>query len=217
MRTIINRLTVLSLLLLMVGTTQAQQRWWLGGYVNVTNNKSSSDIYTEIGHEPLLKTDNTVTNVNIVPIIGYDLNDKWAVALKVGYNHTKFHIDSKPSSSASQSAEESRGGLTISPMVRWTFAEWQKIRFHVDGLAEYRHMSNKRDGYTIDYNDKANVFSFGFVPGVSYPLTSRLYVTASLGSLLYSTGDDISNPEVSTNKLSLSLWTDLSLGLYVKF
>ena len=92
-----------------------------------------------------------------------------------------------------EKSNESNDGLTISPMVR------------------------DRDSSSTDYHASTNTFSFGFVPGVSYPLTSRLYVTASLGSLMYSTVDDINDPEIRINRFSFSLWSDLSLGFYVKF
>ena len=217
MRTILNRLSVLSLLLLIISTAQAQQRWWLGGFVSFTNYNSSHEVHSPNDNELIYSSDHNNTNFNIAPVIGYDLTDHWAVALKVGYNRTDVETLSDRNAGTKEKSTESNDGLTISPMVRWTFAEWQKLRFHVDALAEYRRMMRDRDSSSTDYHASTNTFSFGFVPGVSYPLTSRLYVTASLGSLMYSTGDDINDPEIRINRFSFSLWSDLSLGFYIKF
>lgn len=133
--------------------------------------------------------------------------------MRVGYIYTSIKSDMKVENQQPSNGKDTEKGWAVAPMVRYTYAEWQKIRFHVDGAVEFAR--NEKGEHNLDASGASKRISVGLRPGIAYPLSQHLFVTSSLGALQWE--HSVSYDDSRTNMLGLSLWSNLSLGLYVRF
>ncbi len=144
-----------------------------------------------------LAGDKSETVFKIMPEIGYNLNEEWAIGTVIGYMNDKFNGVNGISESA----------FTVSPYARYTFAKLGKVNFFVDGGMSFTSASK------ADWTEIA----VGFQPGLSVSLTDKLSFVSHIGFI----GWDQYNPDGDENNISkfgLSLdATDLSFGLYYNF
>ena len=133
----------------------------------------------------------------IMPEIGYNLNDEWAIGTVIGYQSNKFSGVNGISESA----------FTINPYARYTFAKLGKVNFFVDGGLDFTSASK------ADWTEIA----VGFKPGLAVNLTDNLSFVSHIGFI----GWDQLNPDGDDNNISkfgLNLdGTNLTFGLYYNF
>ena len=141
--------------------------------------------------------DRSETTFKIMPEIGYNINDSWAIGTVIGYESNKWTGVNGLSESA----------FTIAPYARYTFAKCGKVNFFVDGGLDY---TTAKDA---DWNE----FAVGLKPGLSVALTDKISFVSHIGFLGY----DVFNPDGDDNNISkfgLDLdGSDISLGLYFNF
>ena len=144
-----------------------------------------------------LAGDKSETVVKLMPEIGYNLNDEWAIGTVIGYQSDKFSGVNGVSESA----------FTISPYARYTFTKLGKVNLFVDGGISFTSASK------ADWTELA----IGFEPGLAINLTDNLSFVSHIGFIGY----DLLNPDGDDNNISkfgLSLdGTDISFGLYYNF
>lgn len=144
-----------------------------------------------------LAGDKSETVFKIMPEIGYQLNDEWAIGTVIGYQNDKF----KGVNGVSESA------FSVAPYARYTFANLGKVNFFVDGGLSFTSASK------ADWTEIA----VGFKPGLAVNLTDNLSFVSHIGFI----GWDQFNPDGDDNNISkfgLSLdGADLSFGLYYTF
>ena len=144
-----------------------------------------------------LAGDKSETVFKIMPEIGYNLNDEWAIGTVIGYQNDKFTGVNGISESA----------FTIAPYARYTFAKLGKVNLFVDGGLDFTSASK------ADWTEIA----VGFKPGLAVNLTDNLSFVSHIGFIGY----DLVNPDGDDNNISkfgLSLdGTDISFGLYYTF
>ena len=141
--------------------------------------------------------DQSETVFKIMPEIGYNLNDEWAIGTVIGYQSNKFSGVNGISESA----------FTINPYARYTFAKLGKVNFFVDGGLDFTSASK------ADWTEIA----VGFKPGLAVNLTDNLSFVSHIGFI----GWDQLNPDGDDNNISkfgLNLdGTNLTFGLYYNF
>ena len=98
--------------------------------------------------------DRSETAFKIMPEIGYNLNDQWAIGTVIGYQNDKFNGVNGLSESA----------FSIAPYARYTFSKLGKVNLFVDGGVGFTSAS-KADWTEI---------SIGFQPGIAVNLTDQL-------------------------------------------
>jgi opacity protein-like surface antigen len=144
-----------------------------------------------------LAGDKSETVVKLMPEIGYNLNDEWAIGTVIGYQSDKFSGVNGVSESA----------FTISPYARYTFTKLGKVNLFVDGGVGFTSASK------ADWTE----LQIGFMPGLAINLTDNLSFVSHIGFIGY----DLLNPDGDDNNISkfgLSLdGTDISFGLYYNF
>ena len=141
--------------------------------------------------------DKSETVFKIMPEIGYNLNEDWAIGTVIGYQNDKFHGINGVSESA----------FSIAPYARYTFAKPGKVSFFVDGGLSFTS-ATKADWTEI---------AVGFMPGVAVSLTDNLSFVSHIGFL----GWDQLNPDGddnNTSKFGLNLdATNITFGMYYNF
>lgn len=174
----------------------ANAQVWVGGSLNF--NTSSTKVESlEV---------NSGTNFEIAPEVGYNLNDKWAVALALGYAHS----ENATLSLGEETLNGTSNSFSIKPYVRYTFVKSGNFSVFCDGYLEYE---------TVHYqgmDNNINAFSIGLTPGISYDLSSKVSLVAHVGQLSYGHAwCDLGNATVKHNQFDLNITNAISFGAYV--
>ncbi len=144
-----------------------------------------------------LAGDKSETVFKLMPEIGYNINNEWAIGTVIGYQNDKFNGVNGVSESA----------FTIAPYARYTFSKLGKVNLFVDGGVGFTSAS-KADWTELEV---------GFKPGLAVNLTDNLSFVSHIGFIGY----DLLNPDGDDNNISmfgLSLdATDITFGLYYSF
>lgn len=141
--------------------------------------------------------DRSETTFKIMPEIGYNINDAWAVGTVIGYESDKW-----------QGVEGvSENAFVIAPYARYTFAKCGKVSFFVDGGLDFTTASK------ADWTE----FAVGLKPGLAVALSDKVSFVSHVGFFGYNQW----NPEGDNNNISkfgLDLdGNNLTFGLYLNF
>lgn len=141
--------------------------------------------------------DRSETTFTILPEVGYNLNDEWAVGTVIGYVSDKWVGVNGISESA----------FTFNPYARYTYLKTGKVSLFVDGGVDFTTASK------ADWNELA----IGLKPGVAVSLSDNISFVSHLGFIGY----DVLNPDGddnNTSKFGLDLsGNNLTFGLYFNF
>lgn len=141
--------------------------------------------------------DRSETTFTILPEVGYNLNDEWAVGTVIGYVSDKWTGVNGISESA----------FTFNPYARYTYLKAGKVSFFVDGGVDFTTASK------ADWNELA----IGLKPGLAVSLSDNISFVSHLGFIGY----DVLNPDGddnNTSKFGLDLsGNNLTFGLYFNF
>ena len=150
-----------------------------------------------IGLQSTSHDGNTTTTIKLMPEIGYNLNDSWALGIALGYSEVKNDDDKDKI-------------FTVNPYARYTFAKFDKVNLFVDGSVAYAH---------TDYaGAKSNAFSVGLKPGVAVNLNDKLSFVAHAGFLGYKNEKADHEGAKAFNTFGFDLdGSDLSFGFYYNF
>jgi len=141
--------------------------------------------------------DRSETTFTILPEVGYNLNDEWAVGTVIGYVSDKWAGVNGISESA----------FTFNPYARYTYLKAGKVSLFVDGGVDFTTASK------ADWNELA----IGLKPGLAVSLSDNISFVSHLGFIGY----DVYNPDGddnNTSKFGLDLnGNNLTFGLYFNF
>jgi len=158
-----------------------------------------------IGLQSTSHDGNTNTTIKLMPEIGYNLNDSWAIGIALGYGESKNTVKVN-----NVEVSEKTKAFTVNPYARYTFAKFDKVNLFIDGGLEY--------GYTDVAGSKTNAFAVGLKPGVAVNLNDKLSFVAHAGFLGYQTSKPDYEGAKSTNTFGFDLdGSDLSFGFYYNF
>lgn len=146
--------------------------------------------------------DKSETAFKIMPEIGYNLNEEWAIGTVIGYQNDKFNgVQFNNVYVPSESA------FSVAPYVRYTYATPGKVKLFVDGGF----------GFTSATKADWTEITVGFAPGIAVSLTDNLSFVSHLGFI----GWDQYNPDGNDNNVSkfgLNLdASNITFGLYYNF
>lgn len=148
--------------------------------------------------------DKSITQITLAPEIGYNLDNKWAIGLGVGYTYAK--------------QESSYNIISVAPYVRYTVAKTGIVSFFIDG--EFQFASAKPEE-----GDSSTGWSLGLKPGVRFDITKKIFATASVGFLGYQDTADFNGEKTfgfgfsgnGMNYFGSDNGPGLKLGLYYNF
>ena len=153
--------------------------------------------------------DKSETTFKIMPEIGYNLNEEWAIGAVIGYQSNKWdNVEQGDNAFGTNTLSGiSESAFTFNPYARYTFAKLGQVNLFVDGGVDFTTYS-KSD---------ATKLGIGFKPGVAVNLTDELSFVSHLGFI----GWNMFNPDGddnNTNAFGLDLsGANLSFGLYYNF
>lgn len=137
--------------------------------------------------------DKTQTTFSIKPEIGYTLDEKWDLAIGLGF-----------SSISNYECEDGFNftEFVVAPYARYTFAKTGKVGFFVDGGVDLG--INKPKG-----GDSNTSLWVGLRPGVKFAASDKITLVAHLGSFGYKSMQDTYSDfglNVDNNALSLGMY-----------
>ena len=139
------------------------------------------------------------TTYVILPEVGYNFNDDWAVGTMLGWGKGN-------PVSLSDATTESVRYFSVAPYVRYTFLHSKYVNLFVDGGFDYTH-----------YNGGTNIWEIGAKPGVAINLNNHFSFLAKIGFVGWI------NQKNSDANLDDQAWgasfdnNHLSFGLYYNF
>lgn len=190
---------ILALLLLCIVPVSAQV--WLGGELGFSFNEASN---SHNGDD----SSSSMQLYTFSPKVGYDFNDRFAVGLHIGFSYSFLSTDNTYKGESYESSYTSRT-ISLFPFVRYSFAEWGKVRFFVDGGVGYDY---NYDGSNRYYPQRR--YYAALKPGITYPLNDRFGLIAHLGDLSY--GRKEKENSDSYNEFSFNLVDAFQLGFFVR-
>lgn len=141
---------------LAVATLAANAQVYVGGSLGFESAKANKDA-------------DALSNFSIMPEIGYNLDENWAVGIQLGYQSQEVNKD------------ETVSLFTIAPYARYTFAKTGAASFFVDGGIIF-------ESYGSDA--KGSSFGIGVRPGVNFAVSEKVGVVAKLGYIGYTKNND---------------------------
>lgn len=136
----------------------------------------------------------------IVPEIGYNFNDQWAVGLALGYQKGSCTLGS-----LGYSQDVKTEVFGIEPYARFTPVEWESVKLFFDGGISFESLK-----------DVGTNFALGIRPGVAITLTDEISFVTHLGFLGFETFSPKGGGK-SGSEFGLDLSNKVSFGVYFNF
>ena len=155
------------------------------------------------------------TKFGIQPEIGYNLDDKLAVGIVLGFatgNSKEDYEDVVNGNTVTLTRENKTSNFTINPYLRYTFAKFDKVNLFVDGGIFYTF-----DKLGEADSQKYNEFGVNIKPGVAVNLNDKLSFVSHFGLLQYSNKKSKADGAKAKNAFDLNLHSAVSFGLYYNF
>lgn len=190
--------------LVAVASLSANAQVWVGGEVGFSAGKTTNN-GTKFG---------SGADFNLIPEIGYTLNDKFDIAVAIGIAHNngngKAYAGSKGYDAYGMVLDDvNRNAFTLNPYVRYKFANAGDFTFFVDGGFSYTmiHYSGN--------DDNANQWGLGFKPGIAYNISDKVSLVAHIGRLDY---NFFKQGDIKNNEFNMGVsGNNLTFGAYVSF
>lgn len=191
--------------LVAVASLSANAQVWVGGEVGFSAGKTTVD-GTKFG---------AGADFNLIPEIGYTLNDKFDIAVAIGIAHANGNGKAytgtigKFDAGGKGIGDYNRNAFTLNPYIRYKFAQAGDFTFFVDGGFSYTmiHYSGN--------DDNANQWGLGFKPGIAYNISDKVSLVAHIGRLDY---NFFKQGDVKNNEFNMGVSGNaLSFGAYVSF
>jgi len=140
----------------------------------------------------------------ILPEIGYNINDKWAAGIVIGYTKGDFTMGSGVDDFGNANGV-AREAFIVSPYARYTAVEWEPVKLFLDGELGFASIKNA-----------GSYFNLGVSPGIAITLTDQISFVTHLGFL----GFENRSPEgsgKSGSKFGIDFRNNCSFGVYYNF
>lgn len=154
------------------------KKLFLAAAMMVASLAASAQVYVggSLGFQSIKPYDGaeTSTTFSIMPEIGYNLDDNWAVGLQLGYTSSNADSDF-------EKTDFTKAIINLNPYARYTFAKTGIASFFVDGGLTFNF-------YTADA--EGMVWGIGVRPGVKLAVSEKVDVIGKLGYLGYAAANE---------------------------
>ncbi len=162
-----------------------------------------------VGFQTTSQDGNSETYFQLVPEVGYNLDENWAVGIAFGYGQSKTKVKEELDGGTATISAKIKA-FKISPYARYTFAKFDKVNLFLDGAVDYEH--------TDFAGTKINAFGVGIKPGVAVNLNDKLSFVAHAGFLGYQYEKADTKDAKAANTFGASIdGNSLSFGIYYNF
>jgi hypothetical protein len=142
----------------------------------------------------------------ILPELGYNLNDKWAVGAVLGYQKGfPYEGQNLGQGDFTQSQFSKAEVFTIAPYARYTAFDWDQVKLFIDGGISFGSIK-----------DSGTTFSLGFRPGLAINLTEQVSFVTHLGFFGFENFSPKGEGKSGTN-FGLDFANNCSFGVYYNF
>lgn len=136
--------------------------------------------------------DDNHTNFTLKPEVGYNLSDKWALGIAVGFTHDYFGSGEFDGETLHKLKVNS---FAIDPYARWTYAKFGPVSLFLDMGFGINASKAKSDFKGNEYDSDALVgWRIGVSPGLRVSLVKNLDFIAHAGFLGYREADNGFSP-----------------------
>lgn len=143
-----------------------------------------------------------VTTAAILPEIGYNLSDQWAVGTVIGWDH-------------SHASDFNSNLFKVEPYARFTYLKSGIVGLFIDGGVDLGFGKTKENG---ESSDTAVTWGLGLKPGISLALTENFSFVAHFGFLGYKGANDAAKVAGHPDEWGLNFsGNDLKIGFYYTF
>ncbi len=137
------------------------------------------------------------TQVTVLPELGYNLTDRFAVGTKVGVSYRK-------------AGGEEKTVFQVNPYARYTYYRYERVNLFVDGGVD---LGIGRAG-----GSTAVELGIGFRPGVSFDINDKFSLVAHIGFLGYQGGNHAAKANGAPENWGLNFDTNnIMFGFYYNF
>ena len=169
----------------------ASAQFWVSGSVGFSNSSYYSN-------------DNTQTNWNFSPAVGYALDDALEVGLGLGLSGSSY-------------ADDKSFNISIAPFLRYTFLSDGDFSMYLQGGLYLDYLKDKDVIAGVEVVDKNTRYGISIRPGIKYTLTDQFAIVATLGGLYF---DHTKEPDPSAghkSTIGLNIDSGLDFGLVYSF
>lgn len=162
----------------------------------------ASDIY--VGGNLGVWHDETAdaTTAKILPEIGYNLSDKWAIGTTIGYAYAG-------------ASGVHNNSFVFNPYARFSYFKHGIVSLFVDGGVDMAFGKTKVKGYGS--SDTSASFGIGFKPGIALNLNDKFSLVAHMGRFGFDLCNDAAEAGGFHKGYGLDLWNSVSFGFYYNF
>lgn len=137
---------------------------------------------------------NNKTSFTLAPEIGYNLDENWALGIKLGYNYNYAGSQKVTIGDVTASGHITRNAFTIEPYVRASYVKTGLVRLFVDGgfaFATYKDKAtlSANGNSASESGDSHNAWQIGLKPGIALDLNPHFSFIAHAGFLGYRHSD----------------------------
>ena len=178
---------ILLLAVVLFASLNASAQWYIGGSVGFGSVKPAGGDSEAVFY--------------ILPEIGYNLNDKWAVGAIVGYHKGDGISAAINSNSQINLIEE----FIINPYARYSAITWDPVTLFFDGSLAFASVI-----------DRGTRFGLGVKPGIAIALTDHISFVTHLGFV----GFDTFSPKGgggSSTSFGVDFRNNCTFGVYYNF
>ena len=137
------------------------------------------------------------TQVTVLPEIGYNLTDNFAVGSVLGVSYRK-------------SGGEEKTVFKVNPYARYSYFKNDRVSLFVDGGVDFG-IGRAKGSTAVEYG-------IGLRPGISYNISQKLSLVAHVGFLGYQSGNRPAKHNGAAENWGLDLNSNnLMFGLYYNF
>ena len=179
-----------------VAALSANAQVWLGGSFALDFSKNTAK--------------ENMTSFEIAPEVGYNLSDKWAVAMALGFgttNNALVALDTDPMGEATiygNKLPESLNYFKVAPYARFSFAKWDKVSLFLDGGFGFKFYNKER----------GSQFNVGINPGIAFTPTEKISLVARFGGIGYQKD---SEKHGNGSKFGIGLDNKINFGVFYNF
>lgn len=170
---------------------------WVGGELGFKSSHNN-------GSEDTQKT------FDIAPEIGYNLDDNFSVAIKLGYSYSDALDWDEVLGTTNIFGSYRTNAFSIKPYIRYTFVKAGNFSAFVDGGLNYTTM------HAQGADNNLNVFGAFVTPGIAYAVSDKVGLVAHLGQGLYFNHTWLKD-SFRNNTYGLNLTNGISFGAYYNF
>ena len=147
---------ILMTLVAVAMATTMNAQWFVGGSLGFGSSKVAGG--------------SSESTFKIVPEVGYNLNDKWAFGVSLGYQKGACDFGNFNFTQGTQEV------FTVTPYARYSFLKWERLTVFCDG------------GFGVaSVKDQGTGFQIGLKPGFAIKASDKISFVAHIGALGFET------------------------------